>query len=58
MNKKIELERIAKAFCKKIEATFIYANEYEIGYETKHGELTHKSWTRIAEMLSNLKEEL
>lgn len=54
---KKELEDVAKAFCKKIEATFIYANEYEIGYETKYGALTHKDWNTIADLLSKLKEE-
>jgi hypothetical protein len=49
-----ELLEVAKAFCEKIGATLIYVNEYEIGYETKNGALTHKSWYEIAEILANL----
>ena len=55
INKK-ELEDVAKAFCKKIEATFLYANEYEIGYETKQGFMTHKSWEAIANILKEMEK--
>lgn len=54
---KNELEQIAQAFCKKIGATYLYANEYEIGYETKQGFMTHKSWEEVANILKQLEEE-
>jgi hypothetical protein len=53
-----ELLEVAKAFCEKINATLIYVNEYEIGYETKNGALTHKSWYEIAKILANLEKEV
>ena len=39
MNKLGELKAIAKAFCKKFGYTFIFANDYKFGYETKDGQL-------------------
>lgn len=53
---KKELESIAKEFCKQNDLTYIYANEYEIGYETKDGSLTHKSWYELYEILERQKE--
>ena len=50
-----ELETVAREYCKKIGATLLYVNEYEIGYETKNGVLTHKSWQECAEILKQLK---
>ena len=55
INKK-ELEDIAKAFCKKAEVTLLYVNEFEIGYETKQGFMTHKSWEDIANILKEMEE--
>lgn len=36
---KDQLTMIAKAYCNKMGYTFIFANEYKFGFETKNGEL-------------------
>jgi hypothetical protein len=38
---KYELTQVAKAYCKKMGYTFIFANEDKFGFEDKNGQL----WT-------------
>ena len=48
-----ELEEIAKAYCKKMGYTYIFANEYKFGFEDKNENL----WTlRYLDLESKLKE--
>ena len=48
-----ELKEVAKAYCKKMGYTFIFANDYKFGFEDKQGGL----WTlTYFELVDKLKE--
>lgn len=51
MSKREECIEVAKVYCKKNNYVFIYANEYDFGYEDKNGNLIKKSWNRLYEEL-------
>ena len=51
--KQLECEEIAKGFCKKIGADFIYADEYSIGYEL-NGVLIKKYWNELESIVRNM----
>ena len=51
MNKLKELQEIAKAFCKKMGYTYIFANEYKFGYEDKYGGLWTLNYFELEEIL-------
>ena len=52
----IELTQVAKAYCEKMGYTFIFANEYKFGFETKSGELYTLTYFDLEEKLKNMKE--
>ena len=49
-----ELKAVAKAYCKKMGYTYIFANEYKFGFEDKNGNLWTMSYFELAD---KLKEE-
>ena len=49
-----ELIEVAKAYCKKMGYTYIFANEYKFGFETKEGSLFTLTYFDLYE---KLKEE-
>ena len=51
-----ELREIAKAYCKKMGYTFIFANEYKFGFEDKNGGLWTLSYFELEEKLKGLKQ--
>lgn len=51
-----ELREVAKAYCKKMGYTFIFANEYKFGFETKNGGLFTLTYFDLEEKLKELKE--
>lgn len=52
-----ELTDIAKAYCKKMNYTFIFANEYKFGFETKSGELYTLTYFDLEDKLKEMKKE-
>ena len=55
MSKLSELKAIAEAFCKKFGYTFIFANDYKFGYETKDGQFWTLYYTELEEILKGSK---
>ena len=51
---KKELTEVAKAYCKKMGYTFIFANEYKFGFEDKNGNLWTLTYTDLAEKLKGI----
>lgn len=54
MNKLEELKAIAKAYCKKMNYTFIFANEYKFGFEDKNKNLWTLTYYELAEKLKEV----
>ena len=50
-----ELTQVAKAYCKKMGYTFIFANEYKFGFETKNGGLFTLTYFDLEEKLKGMK---
>jgi len=50
-----ELTDIAKAYCKKMNYKFIFANEYKFGFETKNGELYTLTYFDLEDKLKEVK---
>lgn len=50
-NKLIELQEIAKAYCKKMGYTYIFANGNKFGFEDKNGQLWTLSYLALEEKL-------
>ena len=46
-----ELKLIAKAYCKKMNYTYIFANEYKFGFEDTNGQLWTMTYTELADVL-------
>lgn len=46
-----ELREVAKAYCKKMGYTFIFANEYKFGFEDKNGNLWTLTYFELADKL-------
>ena len=46
-----ELKQIAKAYCKKMGYTYIFANEYKFGFEDKNGSLWTLSYFELEDIL-------
>lgn len=46
---------IATEYCKRINATLIYADLYSFGYEDKSGNLVKKYWSDLYEELGGKK---
>ena len=46
-----ELKEVAKAYCKKMGYTYIFANEYKFGFEDKNGSLWTMTYFDLAERL-------
>lgn len=46
-----ELTKIAQIYCKKMNYTFIFANEYKFGFEDKNGNLWTLTYFELAEKL-------
>ena len=53
---KSELTQVAKAYCKKMGYTFIFANEYKFGFETQNGGLYTLTYFDLEEKLKELEE--
>ena len=51
---KEELTEIAKAYCKKMGYTFIFANEYKFGFETNNGGLFTLTYFELADKLKEM----
>ena len=49
-----ELREVAKAYCKKMGYTFIFANEYKFGFEDKNGGLWTLSYFELEEKLKEM----
>lgn len=54
MAKLDELKAVAKAYCKKNGYTFIFANEYKFGFETKNGGLFTLTYFELADKLKEM----
>lgn len=46
-----ELEEIAKAYCKKMNYEFIFANDFKFGFEDKQGGLWTMTYLELADKL-------
>ena len=57
MNKIEELEKIAKAYCKKMGYEFIFANEYKFGFQTKYGGLFTLNYFELEQKLKEIEKE-
>ena len=57
MAKLEELQEIAKAYCKKMGYTYIFANEYKFGFEDKQGGLWTLSYLELEEKLKEMEKE-
>lgn len=51
---KSELTQVAKAYCKKMGYTFIFANEYKFGFEDKNGGFWTLTYFDLEEKLKNM----
>lgn len=49
MTKSEECKQIAKEYCKRIGADYIYSDLYSFGYEDKNGALVKKYWYDLYE---------
>ncbi|MBO7614817.1 MAG: hypothetical protein J6T15_03880 [Bacilli bacterium] len=52
---KEEVIEIAKAFCKKYDYEFIFANEDKFGFQTKDGSLWTMNYFELEDILKNKK---
>lgn len=46
-----ELKQIARAYCKKMGYTYIFANDYKFGFEDKNGQLWTLTYFELADKL-------
>ena len=46
-----ELKEVAKVYCKKMNYTYIFANEYKFGFEDTNGNLWTMTYFELAEQL-------
>lgn len=51
-----ELREVAKAFCKKMNYEYIFANENKFGFEDNNGNLWTMNYFELAEALKELKK--
>lgn len=52
-----ELVEIAKAYCKKMGYTYIFANEYKFGFEDKNGSLWTLNYLELENKLKEMERE-
>ena len=52
-----ELQEVAKAYCKKMGYTYIFANEYKFGFEDKNGSLWTLNYFELEEKLKETNKE-
>ena len=49
-----QLTQVARTYCKKMGYTFIFANEYKFGFETKNGGLFTLTYFDLEEKLKEM----
>jgi hypothetical protein len=55
MKTKLEqLQEIAREYCRQMGYTYIFANEYKFGFETKQGGLWTMTYDELAEKLKEM----